>query len=138
MASELKFLKGMNKDTGLADQVDGTYRDALNAVVDINKGAISNEFGNKLLTNLPLQYQPVGQIALPDDNFIIFANKVNTVIAGVITNSTSSIFLINTSTNVLLNLLTTSTGDAAGHLNFDIDNPITGEFRISPTGEIII
>ena len=138
MASELKFLKGMNKDTGLADQIDGTYRDALNAVVDINKGAISNEFGNKLLTNLPLQYQPVGQIALPDDNFIIFANKVNTVIAGVITNSTSSIFLINTSTNVLLNLLTTSTGDADGHLNFDVNNPITGEFRVSPTGEIII
>jgi hypothetical protein len=139
MASELKFLKGMNKDTGLADQVDGTYRDALNAVVDINKGAISNEFGNKLVQSLPSGFLPVGQIALPDDNFIIFGNKVNTATpSGVPTNSTSSIFLINTSTNVLFALLSTSTGDAAGHLNFDIDNPITGEFRVSPTGEIII
>jgi len=139
MASELKFLKGMNKDTGLADQVDGTYRDALNAVVDINKGAISNEFGNKLVQSLPTGFLPVGQIALPNDNFIIFANKVNTSTpSGVITDSTSTIFLIDTSTNILFPLLTTSTTDAAGHLNFDIDNPITGEFRVSPTGEIII
>jgi len=132
MASELKFLKGMNKDTGLSDQVDGTYRDALNAVVDINKGAISNEFGNKLVANLPTGFLPVGQIALPDDNFIIFANKAGTP------TSTSSIFYVNTSTNILLALLTTTTGEATGHLNFDIDNPITGEFRVSPTGEIII
>jgi hypothetical protein len=139
MASELKFLKGMNKDTGLADQVDGTYRDALNAVVDINKGAISNEFGNKLVQSLPTGFLPVGQIALPNDNFIIFANKVNaSTPSGVITDSTSTIFLIDTSTNILFPLLTTSTTDAAGHLNFDIDNPITGEFRVSPTGEIII
>jgi hypothetical protein len=70
MASELKFLKGMNKDTGLVDQIDGTHRDALNAVIDINKGAVSNEFGNKLVAST--NYSPVGQIALPDDNFIIF------------------------------------------------------------------
>jgi hypothetical protein len=122
----------MNKDTGLSDQVDGTYRDALNAVVDINKGAISNEFGNKLVASLPTGYLPVGQIALPDDNFIIFANKAGTP------TSTSSIFLVNTSTNVLSALLTTNTGELTGHLNFDIDNPITGEFRVSPTGEIIV
>lgn len=133
MASELKFLKGMNKDTGLADQIDGTYRDALNAVVDINKGAISNEFGNKLVRDLPTGFLPVGQIALPDDNFIIFANKVNST-----TSSTSAIFLINTSTTSVTSLLQTTTGDAKGHLNFDIDNPITGEFRLSPTGEIIV
>ena len=132
MASELKFLKGMNKDTGLADQIDGTYRDALNAVVDINKGAISNEFGNKLVKDLPTGFLPVGQIALPDDSFVIFANKVGT------TSSTSAIFLINTLTNVITSLLETTTGDAKGHLNFDIDNPITGEFRLSPTGEIIV
>ena len=133
MASELKFLKGMNKDTGLADQVDGTYRDALNAVVDINKGAISNEFGNKLVKDLPTGFLPVGQIALPDDSFVIFANKVNSTVS-----STSAIFLINTLTNNVTSLLQTTTGDAKGHLNFDIDNPITGEFRLSPTGEIIV
>ncbi len=133
MASELKFLKGMNKDTGLADQIDGTYRDALNAVVDINKGAISNEFGNKLVAGLPLGFQAVGQIALPDDNFLIFANKVSSSAL-----STSSIFLIDTATNTLFTLFTTTTSDVKGHLNFDIDNPITGEFRLSPTGEVIV
>ena len=139
MASELKFLKGMNKDTGLADQIDGTYRDALNAVIDINKGAISNEFGNKLVSSLPIGFAPVGQIALPDDNFIIFANKITTITpTGVVASSISSIFLIDTAANTTTALLQTSTGDATGHLNFDIDNPITGEFRVSPTGEIIV
>jgi hypothetical protein len=107
--------------------------------VDINKGAISNEFGNKLVQSLPTGFLPVGQIPLPDDNFIIFGNRVNTATpSGIITNSTSSIFLINTATNFIGTLLTTTTGDLAGHLNFDINNPITGEFRLSPTGEIIV
>jgi hypothetical protein len=138
MASELKFLKGMNKDTGLADQVDGTYRDALNAVVDINKGAISNEFGNKIVQTLPTGYLPVGQIPLPDDNFLIFGNKTISNSSGAILSSASAIFLIDTSTGVITLLLETNIGDANGNLNFDINNPITGEFRVSPTGEIIV
>ena len=128
MASELKFLKGMNKDTGLADQIDGTYRDALNAIVDINKGAISNEFGNKLIKRLPDGFLVVGQIPLADDNFVVFAQKT----------TTSSIFLIDVAAGTLTELYTTNTTSSKGHLNFDIDNPITGEFRVSPTGEVIV
>ena len=29
-----KFIKGMNKDTARIDQIDGTFRDALNAVIE--------------------------------------------------------------------------------------------------------
>ena len=126
MASELKFLKGMNKDTGLVDQIDGTHRDALNAVIDINKGAVSNEFGNKLVA--PTGYSPVGQIALPDDNFIIFGTD----------GYSSVIMLVNTELNSVTNLLITNPTSVKGHLNFDLNHPITGEFRVSPTGEVLI
>jgi hypothetical protein len=130
MASELKFLKGMNKDTGLYDQIDGTYRDALNAVVDINKGAISNEYGNKLVKDLG--YSPCGQIALPNDNFIIFGTK-NVA-------AESAILLVNIVNNTSTTLLKTYSTNPfnRGHLNFTVDSPITGEYRVSPTGEIII
>ena len=33
-----KFVGGMNKDTSKADQPNGTYRDALNAVVSLETG----------------------------------------------------------------------------------------------------
>lgn len=129
MASELKFLKGMNKDTGLMDQIDGTYRDALNAVIDINKGAISNEYGNKFLKDLG--YSPCGQIALPDDTFIIFGDK-----NGV----ESAILLVNLVANTSITLLKTYSTNpfGRGHLNFSVSYPITGEYRVSPTGEILI
>lgn len=133
MASELKFLKGMNKDTGLVDQIDKTHRDALNAVVDINKGAISNEFGNKFVSNLGT-YSPNGQIALPDDNFIIFGVDAGPGSPAV----TSAIFHININTGVTTTLLKTTAASVKGHLNFDLEHPITGEFRVSPTGEVLI
>ena len=46
-----KFIKGMNKDTARIDQIDGTFRDALNAVIDSDKGAITSEQGNSLVVN---------------------------------------------------------------------------------------
>ena len=40
MADSLKPLKGMFKDTSPVDQPNGTYIDALNAVIDVKRGAI--------------------------------------------------------------------------------------------------
>ena len=131
MAGDIKFVKGMNKDTGRIDQLDNTYRDALNAVIDAEKGAITSEYGNTFIASLKFKndlYEPVGQIALPDDSFIIFA----------VNGTDSAIFNINSSTNVSTVLLLTSVGDARGHLNFDKEHPVTGEFRVSPIGEYII
>ena len=45
-----KFVGGMNKDTSKADQPNGTYRDALNTVVSLETGTISNEYGTKTAT----------------------------------------------------------------------------------------
>ena len=136
MAGDVKFIKGMNKDTGLMDQVDNSYRDALNALMDINKGSISNEFGTTLETVLAVPgvttgvFEPVGQIAIPDDNFIIFA--ANT------TASASCIFYINSNLHTVKPILLTYSTSTKGHLNFDKEHPVTGEYRVSPTGEVII
>lgn len=132
-----KFLKGMNKDTARIDQIDGTYRDALNAIIDSDKGAITSEQGNSLVARLedPASGRPfdvVGQIALPNDDFLVFG--VHPITA---TTSVSGIFYIDTSASTSRLLYTTTVGALKGHLAFDTEHPITGEFRLSPTGEIL-
>jgi len=135
MPSDIKFIKGMNKDTGLMDQVDSSYRDAINALMDINKGSISNEFGTTLETTLTVPgqtgtFEPVGQIALPNDNFVIFA--INTVM------NASCIFYIDTNLHSFKPILLTTTSSVKGHLNFSKENPVTGEYRVAPTGDVIV
>ena len=133
----LKFLKGMFKDTGRSDQPDETYRDALNAVLDPTKAAVSNEYGTKLLVNMLTSQNriinPVGQIALPNDDFIVFGlHGQQSYIIYVDTKINDYQFLLITPGNP--GLLQPELGD----LNFDLNHTISGEFRISPTGDIII
>lgn len=136
MAGVEKFIKGMNKDTARIDQIDGTYRDALNAVIDSDKGAITSEQGNSTVASLvdptiPRSYNIVGQIALPNDDFLMF---------GAVTESSinySGIFYIDVSAQSSRLLFKTNQTSVDGDLNFDVEHPITGEFRLSPTGEII-
>lgn len=130
-----KFLKGMNKDTARIDQIDGTFRDALNAVIDSDKGAITSEQGNSLVA--PLKdvagrfYNVVGQIALPNDDFLIFGAVT------VLSISYSGIFYIDVSAQSSRIIYNTNQNSVNGDLDFDVEHPITGEFRVSPTGEII-
>lgn len=167
MADSLKPLKGMFKDTSPVDQPNGTYRDALNAVIDVKRGAISNEYGAKIhgtfLSTYPgitpiLYSTPIGCITLPDDNLIVFGVTdiprllVPYVPASVYTVTISSIFHVNTkfeetatSGNPVTELYSTSNRDTitglpmpTGDLNFKLTHPITGEARISPSGEIIV
>jgi len=83
MAAETgRFLKGMNKDTPQIDQPDGTYRDAINAVVDSKLGAVCSDLGNELTSEIKwsfisrnqydLNFTVIGHIALPADAFIVF------------------------------------------------------------------
>jgi hypothetical protein len=72
----------MNKDAPQIDQPDGTYRDAINAVVDSKLGAICSDLGNELTseikwsfisrTQYDLNFTVIGHIALPADAFIVF------------------------------------------------------------------
>ena len=157
MASNLKFVKGMVKDTGRMDQLDGTYRDALNLIVDDQKLNVVNEYGTVnigalMVEDIPLfggggqrvRMNPIGAIALLDDNFIVFG-------AGEFTNPTyglfkvSAIFKVNVGSKEAVVLYYTTdrntlTGveSSLGDLNFDTNHPITGEFRLSPLQENIV
>jgi hypothetical protein len=131
-----KFIKGMNKDTARIDQIDGTYRDALNAVIDSDKGAITSEHGNSTVASLVdpanvRSYDVVGQIALPNDDFLMFGAVIELGI------SYSGIFYIDVSAQTSRMLYTTNQNSVDGDLAFDVEHPVTGEFRVSPTGEII-
>lgn len=83
MAAETgRFLKGMNKDTPQIDQPDGTYRDAINALVDSKLGAVCSDLGNELTSYIKwsfvsedkyiINFSIIGHIALPADAFIVF------------------------------------------------------------------
>ena len=48
-----KFIAGMVKDPERVDQPEGTYRDALNANLYYQKGAIVNEHGTVGFNNKP-------------------------------------------------------------------------------------
>jgi len=133
-----KFIKGMSKDTGRMDQIDGTYRDALNAVLEGLKGSVSNEYGNKwigtLLGDGGLGLLPVGQIPLPDDNFLIFAVSQDGIYSYII-------YVEGKPGTPLILLKTPASGlsfTSIGDLKFDVEHPITGEYRLSPTGDIIV
>ena len=156
MADSFKPLKGMIKDTGRMDQIDGSYRDALNLVVDDLKLTVTNEYGTQFIGNLQLviivggvniatiPLNAVGQIALLDDNFIIFA--AGEYVDSGATVSVSAIYKVNVATRSSLVLYYTtnvvptsiSTINPTGHLNFDVDHPITAELRESPTQEEIV
>jgi hypothetical protein len=131
-----KFIKGMNKDTARIDQIDGTFRDALNAVIDSDKGAITSEQGNSLVArlkdpNISRFFNVVGQIALPNDDFLMFGAVTQLGI------NYSGIFYIDVSAQTSRMLYSTNQNSIDGDLAFDVEHPITGEFRVSPTGEFI-
>jgi hypothetical protein len=156
MAESFKPLKGMIKDTGRMDQVDGTYRDALNLIVDDLKLNVANEYGTRVVTGLTLSLplasgsitigmNIVGQIALLDDNFVLFAAGEYTLPSGIVM-TVSAIYKVNVanSTSTVLYYTTSvdptspGTPNLKGHLNFDLDHPVTAELRESPTQEEIV
>ena len=78
-----KYIKGLNKDTGHIDQVEGTYRYARNAILNDRAGAIQNEHGNSRYVVLPKPQTPsfnnvqaitaIGSIETTDDQIVLFA-----------------------------------------------------------------
>jgi hypothetical protein len=159
MADTFKPLKGMLKDTGRMDQVDGTYRDALNLIVDDLKLNVANEYGTISVGGLSISITAptgvgttdipitaIGQIALLDDNFIVFGygQYQDTAINTIVTISTIYKVNIPEKTAYLLYYTTSvvptspTTVNPTGHLNFDLSHPITAELRESPTQEEIV
>jgi len=116
-----KFVKGMSKDTSRADQPEGTYRDALNAVVNIETGTVNNEYGTT--TTAGALIDVIGAIPI-DEGRVIFlgldSSDVSTIAMADPTKGTSRTLYKNSA------------------LNFKRSHPIAGEYRKDTKNDIII
>lgn len=111
------FSKGLVQDTTLKTQIDGSYRFALNAVLETREdggGAIANEIGNDLSASLPTSFLPIGYSLTDSDDIIIFAAS----------DAESLIGLFNPVTKTFTSVVRNSC------LGFSQDKPIQAQFRI--------
>jgi len=129
-ASSIRYIKGLFKDTSHIDQPAGTIRYAKNAILNRSLGAISNEEGNTLMASLPEYSTVIGTIPLTDNEIVLFL---------IVDNPTTTLdrrceigIYYNSDYNPLLRLDEENadpTWSPIGRtLNFQISNPIEGEF----------
>lgn len=76
MSTSNNFTKGMNQDVHPKYQEEGTYRFALNAVLETSDGefpGISNELGNAICaTDFPTQKKLIGHVQADNEDIILF------------------------------------------------------------------
>lgn len=111
------FSKGLVTDTIQKAQPQGSYRFALNAILETKEdghGALSNELGNELCVSLPEGFAPIGHVLTDGDDIVIFATD----------NIESIIALFNPKTKTL-NIIVQDTC-----LGFKDTHPIEALFRV--------
>jgi hypothetical protein len=76
MSNSNNFEKGLNQDVHPKYQLDGTYRFALNAVLETQDGefpGITNEIGNiGSATNYPENKKVIGHVQADNEEIILF------------------------------------------------------------------
>jgi hypothetical protein len=114
----------MYKDSERVDQIEGTYRDALNLNLYVSKGALVNESGNALAYSNELEdwEDIIGQCNLEDGRIVIFYNK----------SSESAIGVLNPKTKQFKELYVNA------DLNFQPTHTIEAIEKISSTKDILV
>ena len=123
-----KFTAGMIKDPERVDQPEGTYRDALNANLYYQKGAVVNEQGttpidNKGFTKID---NIIGQCALKDGRIVLFFNYTFN------TETTSAISIVDPSAKINTIIYRNP------ELNFQPSNTIEATSKIDVNGNILV
>lgn len=143
--AQLKFIKGLMKDTGYVDQPDGAWRHANNILMDKIQGAITNEGGNIQYKGWENSYTIIGIISTTDDILILFA--IQTEVSVALEDRRSAIFLIDTkehapSTRTVYNPgiagWRSNVPDIDVNMKFSPEHPILGTYKINGKGELII
>lgn len=116
-----KFIAGMVKDPDRVDQPEGSYRDALNANLYYQKGAIVNEHGTLKFDGTEPQ-NIIGSCALKDGRLVVFYN----------TASSSRIAIADPATNVVTDIYQNA------DLNFQPSNPIEATSKIDVNGNVLV
>lgn len=130
MLNSNNFVKGLNQDIHPKYQVEGTYRYALNAVLESKEGdlpSISNEIGNiYCATNWPDDKKIIGHQLLDNDEILVFLfdpSEIRPAHEIGVYNTTSCVY-----TSIVIDSL----------LNFSTDHPINPRFRIRNGCERIV
>ena len=132
------------KDTGYTDQPDGSWRHAVNIVMDKIQGAITNEGGNSEFATFGT-YTMIGSISTTDDRIILFGVQTDPLIA--VEDRRSAVFYIDTNnlnpiTQTVLNIniigWRAMVPNIDVNLKFDPNFPILGTYKINAKEELII
>ncbi len=120
----------MYKDSERVDQIEGTYRDALNANLYVSKGAVVNETGNVIAytTRLDEWTDIIGQCNLEDGRIVVFYKRVKKT-GGA---SISAIGVLNPREQTFKELYIND------DLNFQADHTIEAMEKISSTKDVLI
>ena len=136
-----KFVKGLFKDTSHMDQPEGTWRYALNAIVQDKDGTVSNETGNtpdgRLKAGVAGEHLAVvGHIEVNDDKVILFLRdrRPDDFSTSPPTLRDSAIAIWQSGNVTILYQPDPNTHN----LNFNVNYPIEGTFKIDSTGDLVV
>ena len=156
--ADKRFIKGLFKDTAHIDQPEGSWRYALNAFLNHNDGAVSNEGGNEVAGKLDVPtasggiefYLVVGEIAIDNDRTVLFLKDQRPKTAAFTPFSAIGIFdpkgtatagYINRFKLILeldVNNPTSAFISKNLDLNFSLNHRIEGTFKIDSRNNTII
>jgi hypothetical protein len=156
--AEKRFLKGLFKDTGQLDQPANTWRYALNALLNEQKGAISNESGTDLSGYLKADTDTlaaqqayhqedvvIGAVEIDNDRTILFVTDSRPTDESAPFYSYSKICLWEgreqNQYDKIKILYSPDPDPASGEehdLKFSTTHPIEGTYKINGAGDVII
>ena len=122
-----KFIQGMVKDPERVDQPDGTYRDALNANLYYQKGAVTSELGTQSITNEFIIQNIIGRAVLEDGRIVLFAKCLQ---------APSTVYDAILLTDPIEN--TTELLYRDNDLNFKVDYTIEATSKIGVNNDILV
>jgi hypothetical protein len=150
-----KYIKGLSKDTGHIDQIEGTYRYAINAVLNDRAGAIQNEHGTSQYVELPVNtvfldgndstVTIIGTIEITDGRVVIFGvTEFNRSIIYLVESTSFDNYPLSTprATIIFASTFGQAVENEVGQL-IDVDLklnknfPIQGTYKINPNGDLI-
>lgn len=120
-----QFTQGLITDVNPRFQKEGTYRYALNAVLETEDGklgSISSEQSNEICATLPTGYNPIGHVLMDNSDILVFSTD----------NTSSEIGIFKPDSKTY----TTTVNDPC--LNFSTTYPVQALFRIAKGCERVV
>lgn len=118
-----QLYKGLNTDYSPINQPKGSYKYALNAVLESYEGdtqQLSNELGNELVSSFKEGYKCIGSVFIDDSEAVLFLYG----------NNNSEIGIFNSKTNSYRTWCNDETSPEKNKLKFNINYPIQATYKL--------